>query len=39
VRVRRPAPLIGEHTEYILGEILGLSRGEIDRLTEAGVLN
>jgi crotonobetainyl-CoA:carnitine CoA-transferase CaiB-like acyl-CoA transferase len=39
VRVRRAAPLIGEHTEYVLQEILELSRDEIDRLTEAGVLN
>ncbi len=38
VRVRRAAPLIGEHTEYVLEEILGLSRQEIDRLAEAGVL-
>jgi benzylsuccinate CoA-transferase BbsF subunit len=39
VRVRRPAPLIGEHTDYILEEILGLPRDEIDRLAAAGVLN
>ena len=39
VGVRRAAPLIGEHTHYILEEILGLSREEIDRLEEAGVLN
>lgn len=39
VRVRRAAPLIGEHTAYILEEILGLSRDEIDRLARAGVLN
>jgi benzylsuccinate CoA-transferase BbsF subunit len=39
VRTHRSAPLIGEHTEYILEEILGLARDEIDRLAEAGVLN
>jgi benzylsuccinate CoA-transferase BbsF subunit len=39
VRVRRAAPLIGEHTEYVLREILGLSRQEIDRLAEAGALH
>jgi benzylsuccinate CoA-transferase BbsF subunit len=39
VRVRRAAPLIGEHTDYVLEQILGLSRQEIDRLGEAGVLN
>jgi benzylsuccinate CoA-transferase BbsF subunit len=39
VRGRRAAPVIGEHTEYVLGEILGLSRDEIDRLEESGALN
>jgi benzylsuccinate CoA-transferase BbsF subunit len=39
VGVRRAAPLIGEHTHYVLEEILGLSGDEIDRLEEAGVLN
>ncbi|MFI5179371.1 MAG: CaiB/BaiF CoA transferase family protein [Vicinamibacterales bacterium] len=31
-RVRRPAPLLGEHTEEILGERLGISREQIARL-------
>ena len=39
VRVRRAAPLMGEHNEYVLGEILGMSPDEIERLTQAGVLN
>jgi benzylsuccinate CoA-transferase BbsF subunit len=39
VGVDRAAPLIGEHTETILEEILGLSRDEIDRLEEAGVID
>lgn len=39
VGVRRAAPLIGEHNRYVLGEILGMSDDEIERLTEAGVLN
>jgi benzylsuccinate CoA-transferase BbsF subunit len=38
VGVDRPAPMIGEHTEYVLQEILGLSRDEIDRLEEAGAI-
>ncbi len=38
VGVDRPAPLIGQHTEYVLQEILGLSRSEIDRLEEAGAI-
>lgn len=33
------APLLGEHTEEVLQEILGYSRQEIDRLTAEGVLN
>jgi CoA:oxalate CoA-transferase len=33
------APLLGEHTEEILQEILGYSRQEIDRLNAEGVLN
>ena len=32
-----PAPLIGQHTEYVLCEMLGLSRSEAERLTEEKV--
>jgi len=32
------APLLGEHTEEVMREILGYSRQEIDRLTAEGVL-
>jgi crotonobetainyl-CoA:carnitine CoA-transferase CaiB-like acyl-CoA transferase len=39
VGIRRPAPLLGEHNEYVLGEILGLDRDEIERLTRAGVVH
>ena len=39
VSVRRAAPLMGEHNEYVLGEILGMSPDEIERLTQDGVLN
>jgi crotonobetainyl-CoA:carnitine CoA-transferase CaiB-like acyl-CoA transferase len=35
--IRRPAPLLGEHTAEVLGE-LGLVRAEIDRLAAAGVV-
>ena len=35
--IRRPAPLLGEHTAEVLGE-LGLPKGEIDRLAAAGVV-
>ena len=35
--IRRPAPLLGQHTEEVLAE-LGFS-GEVDELVEAGVLS
>jgi len=38
VGVRAPAPLIGQHNDYVLGEILGMSPEEIDRLAQEGVL-
>ena len=34
----RPAPLIGEHTEYVLKEIFGLSDDEYQSLEDDGVL-
>jgi 2-methylfumaryl-CoA isomerase len=34
----RRAPLLGEHTEEILAEVLGLSAGEIGRLHDAGIV-
>jgi crotonobetainyl-CoA:carnitine CoA-transferase CaiB-like acyl-CoA transferase len=36
--VRAPAPLLGEHTREVLGDLLGYSEAEIDRLTREGVL-
>ena len=30
--ISRPAPLLGQHNDYILGELLGLTAGEIERL-------
>ena len=33
----RPAPRLGEHTEQVLSEVLGLSSGEIARLRAAGI--
>ena len=35
--IRRPAPLLGEHTAEILGE-LGVAPGDIDRLAAAGTI-
>jgi len=36
-RIRRPAPLLGEHTADVLGE-LGLATIEVERLAAAGVV-
>ena len=37
-RVRRAAPLLGEHNRYVLHEILGMPEGEIARLEEEKVV-
>ncbi len=37
VATTRPAPLLGQHTREVLGEA-GVSAGELDRLSAAGVL-
>ena len=34
----RPAPLLGEHTDAVLGEVLGFSSAEIGRLHDARVI-
>ena len=34
----RPAPRLGEHTEAILGDVLGLGEAEIGRLFDAGTV-
>ena len=36
--IRRHPPMLGEHTDEILGEYLGMSTDQIDRLRSAGVL-
>ena len=36
--IRRPAPLLGEHNNYVFGELLGLSQDEIEALTEKKVI-
>lgn len=38
-RIERPAPLMGESNHYVLTEILGLSRDEIEALEQKGVLH
>lgn len=37
-KIKRPAPLLGEHNDYVYGELLGLSRGEIKSLVEKKVI-
>jgi benzylsuccinate CoA-transferase BbsF subunit len=34
-RIRRHAPLLGEHNQYVFGDLLGLPDAEIQRLIEA----
>jgi benzylsuccinate CoA-transferase BbsF subunit len=34
----RPAPLLGQDNEYVYGELLGLSQGEMDGLKEQGII-
>jgi crotonobetainyl-CoA:carnitine CoA-transferase CaiB-like acyl-CoA transferase len=36
--IRRPAPLLGEHTAEVLREVLDLPPAEITRLAEAGAI-
>ena len=38
VKVQRPAPLIGQHNQYVLGELLGMAQSEIDQLIEEQVV-
>lgn len=35
----RHAPLLGEHNDYVFGELLGLDKAEITRLIKAKVIN
>jgi crotonobetainyl-CoA:carnitine CoA-transferase CaiB-like acyl-CoA transferase len=36
--IRRAAPLLGEHNDYVFGELLGLSQGDIETLVENKVI-
>jgi crotonobetainyl-CoA:carnitine CoA-transferase CaiB-like acyl-CoA transferase len=35
-QIASPAPLLGEHTEYVVTKLLGLSREEFERRQAAG---
>jgi len=37
-KITRPAPLIGEHNEYVFGELLGMKEEEIDKLIQEKVI-
>lgn len=37
-KIKLPAPLLGEHNEYVLGDILGLSPDEIQQLAKDNVI-
>ena len=37
-KIWRPAPLLGQDTDYVLGSILGYSGAKIAQLRETGVL-
>ena len=34
---RSPAPYLGQHNEYVFGEIMGMSQADIEKLYETGV--
>jgi 2-methylfumaryl-CoA isomerase len=34
----RPAPLLGQHTDEVLSEVLGLSDGQIGRLHDSKIV-
>lgn len=38
VGLRRPAPLLGEHTREVCTRLLGLTAAEYDQLTSEGAL-
>ena len=38
VEYKRPAPMLGEHTEQVLKSVLGLSADALDVLKDKGVI-
>jgi len=36
--IRRPSPCLGEHNDYVFGELLGMSPAELEQLKTEGVL-
>lgn len=37
--IRRPSPCLGEHNDYVFGELLGMSRAEIEQLKAEAVFD
>ncbi|MCP4753545.1 MAG: CoA transferase [Proteobacteria bacterium] len=37
-KIRKPAPMVGQHNDHVFGELLGLPQSEIDRLVEEKVI-
>lgn len=38
VKIRKPAPLVGEHNNYVLGKLLGMSQDEIQVLIRENII-
>ncbi|MDD4860072.1 MAG: hypothetical protein PHR56_07740, partial [Dehalococcoidales bacterium] len=38
VSIRRPAPMVGEHNDYVFGELLGVSPEELQRLADEHII-
>ena len=38
VQAIKPAPLFGQHTDYVFKKLLGLNDSEVDRAIEDGVI-
>ena len=38
VEIPGPAPLLGQHNQAVLGQVLGFSRDRIAELTQAGII-
>ena len=36
--IRKPAPSLGEHNDYVLGDLLNLSQNEVEELIQQGVI-
>ena len=38
IRIRGPAPRLGEANDYVLMEVMGMDRGEVDQLRREGII-